>query len=279
MWDKPVATDRKYQPGAKTPNWQGISNMAQETPGGIVRNLGTTTCLTRKDAFGISLHAVHGSPFPSAASPGGARLPLERAEGLGSEAFASPAVLVRPTGKENPLLAPWGTSNSVFSQLCARGVSLVFLRGLQPRGRGAAGNQDLGNCLLIWPRAGHSASSHPFQHPHPKMYSLTALLSLWLRLCRAWLSSELSQLGFFVLWLWFLVLSFSCLLGCLNANVGIQVMVYTLPRSVLLTWKCVDVNYWQVQLSTSLIALSYTTRSPGFCWSWCYRCGIKITTF
>jgi len=56
---------------------------------------------------------------------------LERAEGLGSEAFASPAVLMMPAGKGNPLLAPCGTSNPVFPRLCARGISLVVLRGLQ----------------------------------------------------------------------------------------------------------------------------------------------------
>lgn len=107
--------------------------MAQEAPRGVMCNLGTM-CLTRKDAFGISLHAIQGSPFPLAASPGSAHLPVERAEGLGLEVFASPAVLMRPAGKGNPLLAPCGTSNLIFPRLCARGISLVFLSGLQPRG-------------------------------------------------------------------------------------------------------------------------------------------------
>lgn len=168
--------------------------MAQEAPRGVTCNLGTM-CLTRKDAFGISLHAVHGSPFPLATSSEGACLPLERAKGMGLEVFTS-AVLMRPTGKGNPLLAPCGTSNPIFPRLCAREMSLVFLRGLQPWGMGGAGNQDFGNRLLSRPRAGHSASSCPLQHPHTNTCSLAALLGLWLRVCRAWLSSEFSQLVF-----------------------------------------------------------------------------------
>lgn len=88
--------------------------MAQEAPRGVVCNLGTMR-LTRKDAVGISLHAVHGSPFPWAGTSGGAHLPLERAEGLGLEVFASPAALTRPTGKGNTLLALCGTSNPIFT--------------------------------------------------------------------------------------------------------------------------------------------------------------------
>lgn len=76
-------------------------------------NLGTL-CLARKDALGIALHAVHSSPLPMTASPGGAPLPLERSEELGLEVFFSPAVLMRPTGKGNPLLVPCDTSNPKF---------------------------------------------------------------------------------------------------------------------------------------------------------------------
>lgn len=87
--------------------------MAQEAPGGIECNLGTL-CLTRKEALGIALHAVHSSPLPMTASPGGAPLPLERSEELELEAFSSSAVLMRPTGKGNPLLDLCGTSNPAF---------------------------------------------------------------------------------------------------------------------------------------------------------------------
>lgn len=69
-----------------------------------------------------------------------------------------------------------------------------------------------------------------------------------------------------------LVISFGCSLRCLNANVGTHIMVYMLPRSVLFTWKSVDVNFWKGQPSASLV-LSYIIRSPG-----CYRCSTKITT-
>lgn len=87
--------------------------MAWEAPGGIVCNWGML-CLSRKNALGIALHAVHSSPLPMTASPVGAPLPWRECEELELEAFSFPAILMRSMGKGNPLLALCDTSNPVF---------------------------------------------------------------------------------------------------------------------------------------------------------------------
>lgn len=131
--------------------------MAWEAPGGIVCNLGTL-CLTRKAALGIALHAVHSSPLPMPASPGGAPLPLGRSEELELESFSSPAVLKRPTGKGNPLLALWGISNPKFPWLC-KGNLLYCSSGVsRPTEWEQQGTRILGTNSLLAPGL---ARAHP----------------------------------------------------------------------------------------------------------------------
>lgn len=174
-------TDRKYQPGMKTQDYKvwSVSNTAQEAPRSITCNLGTR-CLTRKNAFRISLHVVHGCfPWRCSSPLGGA--------GIRGVHFSCIPPETYRKGKSSSG-SVWHLQPHISLTLCKRNLLGV------PQGSPAMGNQDFGNRLLSWPRAAHSASSHPLQHLHTEMCSLAALLGLWLRLCRAWLRSELSQL-------------------------------------------------------------------------------------
>lgn len=183
-----LVTRRQYQRGGKSQNgwvW-GISHMAWELLESVW-SLGTW-CLTRKDAVGIALHAVHSSPLPTNCFS-----PLGEVWGVGIRSFLFSCSPHETYGKgKSSSGSAWHLQPHIPLTVCQSNLLAVPQLSPDP-GNGSSKEPGFWEPAPSCPQDSPSASSCPLQHPHTWTWSLTTLLGLWLRLCRVWMSSKLSQ--------------------------------------------------------------------------------------